>query len=246
MDEYGPDTYGEFIAAHYDERYPGVQPSMIDRLAEIGGAGPVLELGIGTGRVAIPLADRGVEVHGLDASPPMVEKMKAKPGGGDIPVAIRNMEDLGGLGPFRMVYVVANTFFAMLDQDTQVRAFGSVASVLEPDGSFVMEAFVPDVSRFDRNQRVEVVSIDTDEVAIDVAMYDPRDQTVMASNMVFGPDKQRQFPVKLRFSYPSELDLMARLAGMSLVERWGGWDREPYTGVGIHVSTWRPIGEESR
>ncbi|MDH3464222.1 MAG: class I SAM-dependent methyltransferase, partial [Acidimicrobiia bacterium] len=101
MDTYRPDTYGEFIAAHYDERYPGVQPSMIDRLAEIGGAGPVLELGIGTGRVAIPLADRGVEVHGLDASPPMVEKMKAKPGGGDIPVAIRNMEDLGGLGPFR-------------------------------------------------------------------------------------------------------------------------------------------------
>ena len=246
MDTYGPDTYGEMIAADYDERFPGLRPSMIDRLAEIGGAGPVLELGIGTGRVAIPLAARGVEVHGVDASSSMVERMKAKPGGGDIPVTIRDMEDLAGLGPFRMVYVVANTFFAMLDQETQVRGVESVASVLDPDGSFVMEAFVPDVGRFDRNQRVEVVSIDTDEVAIDVAMYDPRDQTVIASNMVFGPAKQRQFPVKLRFSYPSELDLMARLAGMSLVERWGGWDREPYTGAGIHVSIWRPASQESR
>ncbi len=239
MDDYGPDTYGEKIADHYDERYPEVHSSLIDRLVEIGGAGPALELGIGTGRVALLLATRGVEVHGLDASPSMVERMRVKPGGGDIPVTIRNMEDLSGLGPFRMVYVVFNTFFSLLDQESQVRCFKSVASVLEPGGLFVMEAFVPDVARFDRNQRVSVVGIDTHEVAVDVAVYHPRDQTVVASNMVFGPTGRRQFPVKLRFAYPSELDLMARLAGLSLVERWGGWEKEPYTGEGIHVSTWR-------
>lgn len=239
MDDYGPDTYGEKIADHYDERYPEVHSSVIDRLVEIGGAGPALELGIGTGRVALPLAERGVEVHGIDASSSMVEKMRAKPGGGDIPVSIRNMEDLSGLGPFRMVYVVFNTFFSLLDQESQVRCFRSVASVLEPGGLFVMEAFVPDVARFDRNQRVAAVDVGTGFVGFDVARYDPATQTVAAQHVRIDGEGHRLFPVKLRFAYPTELDLMARLAGLSMADRWGGWEKEPYTGEGIHVSTWR-------
>lgn len=239
MDDYGPDTYGEKIADHYDERYPEVHSPVIDRLVEIGGAGPALELGIGTGRVALPLAERGVEVHGIDASSSMVEKMRAKPGGGDIPVSIRNMEDLSGLGPFRMVYVVFNTFFSLLDQESQVRCFRSVASVLEPGGLFVMEAFVPDVARFDRNQRVAAVDVGTGFVGFDVARYDPATQTVAAQHVRIDGEGHRLFPVKLRFAYPTELDLMARLAGLSMADRWGGWEKEPYTGEGIHVSTWR-------
>lgn len=239
MDAYRPDTYGEKIADHYDERYPEVHSSVIDRLVEIGGAGPALELGIGTGRVALPLAERGVEVHGIDASSSMVEKMRAKPGGGDIPVSIRNMEDLSGLGPFRMVYVVFNTFFSLLDQESQVRCFRSVASVLEPGGLFVMEAFVPDVARFDRNQRVAAVDVGTGFVGFDVARYDPATQTVAAQHVRIDGEGHRLFPVKLRFAYPTELDLMARLAGLSMADRWGGWEKEPYTGEGIHVSTWR-------
>ncbi len=234
--DWAPESYGDRIAGVYDDHYPQVSDEQVDLLAELAHGGPVLELGIGTGRVALPLAARGVDVHGLDASQAMVDRLRAKPGGEQIPVAIRDMADLSGLGPFRMVFVAFNTFFALMTQDDQVRCFESVASALEPGGRFVMEAFVPDLSRFDRNQRVNVVDIDNDVVHIDVAVHDPATQTVSASRIVFGPSGREMYPVQLRFAYPPELDLMARIAGLRPAHRWAGWNREPYTGVERHVS----------
>lgn len=242
MDEWAPETYGDRIAGVYDDHYPGWKEAQIDLLEELSRGGPVLELGIGTGRVALPLAARQVELHGLDASHSMVDRLRAKPGGDRIPVTIGDMADLSGLGPFRMVYVVANTFFALMTQEDQVRCFESVAAVLEPGGRFVMEAFVPDLSRFDRSQRVNVVDLDNDEVHIDVAVHDPATQTVSASRVVFGPSGREMYPVRLRFAYPPELDLMARIAGMALTHRWGGWNKERYTGIDRHVSVYTKPG----
>lgn len=238
MDAYGPETYGEHIADIYDDRYPTLANGMVDRLTRLAHDGRVLELGIGTGRVAIPLHRRGVDVSGVDASPKMVERMRTK-GGTEIEVRIGDMRDLAGLGPFRLVYVVFNTFFGLLTQEDQIACFQSVASVLEPRGHFVMEAFVPDVTRFDRNQRTGVTSIEgTSHVELDVARYDPATQLVTARHVIIEDDSIRTIPVDIRFAYPTELDLMARLAGMHLVDRSGGWRGERYIGEGMHVSTW--------
>lgn len=235
---YRPETYGEHIADIYDERYPTIANGMVDRLTRLSHDGRVLELGIGTGRVAIPLHRRGIDISGVDASPSMVARLREK-GGHEIEVRMGDMADLDGLGPFRLVYVVFNTFFGLLTQQDQIRCFESVASVLEPHGHFVMEAFVPDVTRFDRNQRLAVTSIEgTDHIELDAARYDPGTQTVVGRHVIIEGGAIRTIPVNIRFAYPAELDLMAQLAGLTLVDRSGGWRGEPFTGEGIHVSTW--------
>ena len=238
MDGYGPETYGEHIADIYDTKYPDIASGMIDRLTRLAHDGPVLELGIGTGRVALPLHRRGVDVSGVDASPRMVERLRSK-GGEKIDVRIGTMTELDGLGPFTLVYVVANTFFGLLTQEEQVECFQAVAGVLRPGGHFVMEAFVPDVTRFDRNQRLEVTNFDgASVVEFDAALYDPRTQTVEGRHLIIDDGAIRTIPVNVRFAYPAELDLMAQLAGMQLVDRSSGWRGERFTGTGSHVSTW--------
>jgi SAM-dependent methyltransferase len=238
MEGYGPETYGERIADVYDDWYGAVEETMVDRLAELAGGGAALELGIGTGRVALPLLQRGVEVQGIDASPAMVERLRAKPGGDRIPVTIGDLADLRAPGRFRLVYVVFNTFFALPTQADQVRAFRAAARCLAEDGRFVMEAFVPDVTRFERGQQVEATGVSLDAVSLDVTRFDPVDQTIVGQHVVISGAGIRLVPVSLRFCYPSELDLMAELAGLRLIHRWGGWDRAPYTGWGRHVSVW--------
>ncbi len=156
MDGYGPSTYGDRIADRYDEwfgcrrtrRTPW--PSWPRRPVR----GPVLELAIGTGRLGLPLAERGLEVHGIDASEAMVAKLRAKPGGDRIPVTLGDFAEVGVEGSYRLIFVAFNTFFALPTQEDQVRCFANVARHLEPGGAFVIEAFVPDLSRFDRGQRV--------------------------------------------------------------------------------------------
>lgn len=238
MEGYRPETYGERIADVYDDWYGAVDGMMVDRLAELADGGAALELGIGTGRVALPLLERGVEVHGVDASPAMVERLRAKPGGDRIPVTVGDLAEVRPSQRYRLVYVVFNTFFALPTQEAQVRAFRAVERCLESDGRFAMEAFVPDVTRFERGQRVEATRVTLDAVSLDVTLYDPITQTVTGQHVVVSSRGTRLVPVSLRFAYPSELDLMAGLAGLSLLHRWGGWDRSPYTGWGRHVSVW--------
>jgi SAM-dependent methyltransferase len=241
--DYGASTYGERIAGVYDEWFglPTDTDQAVEFLAGLAGDGPVLELGIGTGRIAVPLVERGIEVHGVDASEAMVARLREKPGGDGVSVSMGDFADVGDLveGAFSLVYVVFNTFFGLLAQDDQVRCFQGVAQHLAANGAFLMQAFVPDVTRFDRGQRVEAMDVGTDIVHVEASRYDPATQRVTSQHIVVEEGRTRLFPVTLRYAYPSELDLMARLAGLWLRERWGGWDRRAFDSSSQqHVSVW--------
>ena len=241
MPDYDAATYGDHIAEIYDEWFaaPTDTEDTVGFLSELAGAGPVLELGIGTGRVALPLARRGHEVHGVDASEAMVEKLRAKAGGQDIPVSIVDFAELDIEGEFSLVYVVFNTFFALPSQEDQVRCFSSVGRRMREGGAFVVDAFVPDMTRWDRGQRIETRHAGDDTVVLDAAMHDPVEQRISSSHLVFSREGVEMYPVRLRYAWPSELDLMARLAGLRLRERWGGWRREPFGASSAgHVSVY--------
>jgi SAM-dependent methyltransferase len=241
MDGYGASTYGDLIADAYDT-WHGLPDDAADAaglLAELAGTGPALELAIGTGRIALPLAARGVEVHGIDASEAMIAALRRKPGGDRIPVTVGDFADVGVDGSFRLVYVVYNTFYMLLTQEEQVRCFRNVAAHLAEDGVFVIQAFVPDVTRFVRQQQVSVDRVEVDTVVLDVSRHDPVAQTVDSQQIVVRGDGIRLQPVRLRYAWPAELDLMARLAGLRLRDRWAGWRREPFTAsAGSHVSVY--------
>lgn len=239
--EYRPETYGDRIAPVYDEMYGGmfeVEP-VVERLVALAGKGPALELGIGTGRIALPLAARGVEVHGIDASEAMIERLQEKPGGDVIPVTMGDFADVSVEGQFSLVFVVFNTFFALLSQDDQVRCFENVAKRLAPGGVFLIEAFVPDMTRFVRGQNTQSSRVEMDRVTIDVSQLDPVKQQVTSQHIFITAKGIRMYPVQLRYAWPPELDLMARLAGLRLLHRWGGWHDEPFTDASTkHVSVY--------
>jgi SAM-dependent methyltransferase len=240
MEGYRPETYGDRIAEVYDAM-TGSMPDpvdCVDRLVELAGPGPALELGIGTGRVALPLAARGVEVHGIDVSAAMVERLRAKPGGAAIPVTMGDFADLVVEGSYRLVYAVFNTFFSLLTQDDQVRCFAAVAGHLAPEGVFVLELFVPDSALHPGGQSVRTRHLGLDGARLDLALHDPMAQRVDFHNVLLTAGGIRVLPGAVRYAWPSELDLMARLAGLRLRERWGGWRREPYTAStqGLYVA----------
>jgi SAM-dependent methyltransferase len=247
------DDFGEPVAAESDSSFgeefdPAVIAMTVDLLAELAGDGPALELGIGTGRVALPLAEAGIEVHGIDASEAMLAKLKTKLGGGRIPVTVGSFGDFSLETRFRLVYVVFNTFFGLLTQDEQVSAFQAVAHHLTPDGVFVMQAFVPDVTRFDsHNQRVAAESVGVDEVTLETSSHDPFAQRTDSAHMVIRNSGIRMYPVRIRYAYVSELDLMAQLAGLRLRERWADWNREPYPSRSwTHVSVWEQRSKQDQ
>ncbi len=243
-DDYTDATYGDRIAEIYDERYAGSfaedTAGAVSFLKELAGDGPALELGIGTGRVALPLAEVGVEVHGIEASEAMLTKLKAKHGGDRISVTVGSFADFSLQTRFRLVYVVFNTFFGLLTQDEQIDSFEAVARHLTPDGVFAMQAFVPDVTRFDvHNQRVAAESVGIDEVTLETSTHDPFAQRTDSAYVRIRDSSVQMYPVRIRYAYVSELDLMARLAGLRLRERWGDWDRQPYPSRSwTHVSVW--------
>ena len=235
-------TYGDRVADVYDE-WVETRDLDTDRavefLAGLAGEGPALELAVGTGRVALPLAARGVTVQGIDASERMVARLRDKPGGDAIPVTIGDFADVAVDGRFPLVFVVFNTFFALVSQDDQVRCFANVAHRLTDDGVFVLEAFFPDVGRFADDQLVTVRDVELDHVRLDVSRHDPVGQRIDAHQVDLRPDGIRLQPISLRYAWPGELDLMARLAGLRLRERWGGWRRQPFTAASpLHVSVY--------
>ena len=246
MEDYTDATYGDRIADVYDERYSDAfsadTTAAVSFLKELAGRGPALELGIGTGRIALPLAEDGVEVHGIDASEAMLARLREKAGGDAITTTVGSFADFSLDARFRLVYVVFNTFFALLTQDEQVSCFAAVARHLTPDGVFAMQAFVPDVTRFDEhNQRVAADAVGTDEISLEVSEHDPFAQRTTSAHVVIRDGSVRMYPVRIRYAYTSELDLMARLAGLRLRERWAGWDRKPYPSrEWTHVSVWEP------
>lgn len=243
MEPRPPEEYGDHIAGIYDALYPTATYPVDDAVAyltELAADGAVLELGIGTGRIALPLAAAGVDVRGIDASAAMVDRLRDKEGGADLDVVIGDFgeADLGrGLS---VVFVAFNTFFALQDQRHQIDCFHAVAAALGPRGHFVIEAFVPDLARFDRGQRVSAVEVGTQRVVLNTSMLHVDEQRIEGSHIVIADGRADTYPVALRYAWPSELDLMARLAGLELVHRWGGWNRSPFTAAsGGHVSVWR-------
>ena len=245
MADYDESTYGERIAEVYDglyEIFRGDALAAVEFLAPLAKGRRVLELGIGTGRIALPLAERGIKIHGVDASPAMVAKLRSKSGGAEIPVEMGNFANLKLGGRFSLIYVVFNTFFGLLAQEDQVRCFTRVAKRLTPDGAFVIEALVPDLTRFDRGQRTSTTLLSDERTIMAVSKLDAAPQRIRSQHLVIDKSGVHRYPVELRFAYPPELDLMARIAGMRLRARWGGWDRRPFTSESAnHVSVYELV-----
>lgn len=242
MDDFDAAAYGHRVAEIYDEMYPERTDAdaAARALAKLAPGGRALELGIGTGRIALPLQGLGVRVEGIDASTTMVAKLRAKPGGETIPVTIGDFSALDVKGPYDLVYAVFNTFFDLQTQDAQVRCFRRVAEHLAPNGTFVIEAFVPDVARFVRGQDAHVNDVQPDHVTLSLSRHDPTSQRV--TTQVVGLDESgiRLYPIRIRYAWPSELDLMAALAGLTLRERWSGWGATSFSASSAnHVSLYQ-------
>jgi SAM-dependent methyltransferase len=241
MKDYKPVmSFDEDVAERDRDFRRGDETSAVAFLEQLAGQGPALELGIGTGRIALPLAASGIRVDGIDLSPAMVEQLRAKPGGDQLSVTIGDFADVPVSGTYRLIFVVFNTLFNLLTQEDQIRCFENVAAHLTDEGSFVVEAFVPAfLYRLRNNQHVDAEAITVDEVRLDVLRHDAATQTLEESHVSLSPAGVRLNPVVQRYVWPSELDLMARIAGLRLKGRWGGWAREPFNASSsAHVSVY--------
>jgi SAM-dependent methyltransferase len=236
------DHFGEAVAERFDERYAyqatrEVLRPTVDFLTDLAGDGAALELGIGTGRVALPLAERGVRVHGIDLSNAMVAKLRAKPGGDEIDVTIGDFATTRVEGAFRLAYLVVNTIMNLTTQEQQVACFRNVAAHLEPGGCFVVEVGVPGLRRLPPGETHQVFDVSPTHVGIDE--YDVARQGLVSHHYWVEGGKVEVDSPPFRYVWPSELDLMAQLAGMRLRERWADWKRTPFTSESDkHVSVW--------
>ena len=198
-----------------------------------------MELAIGTGRIALPLKNNGVDISGIDISPAMVDKLRAKPGGEDIPVTLGDFAEVGVAGEFELIALVFNTLFALTRQEDQLRCFKNVADHLSDTGVFVVEAFVPDTSRFSRHQTLSVEDVQLDRVQLNAAVHDPARQTITSQHVFISDAGTKLYPIELRYVWPSEMDLMAKLGGMELRERYGSWRRDMFTSSSqTHISVY--------
>ena len=218
----------------------GDEVAAVAFLEQLVGSGPALELGIGTGRIALPLAARGIRVDGIDLSQVMVDRLRTRPGGDQLSVTIGDFADVPVSGTYRLIYVVFNTLFNVLTQDDQVRCFENVAAHLTSDGTFVIEALVPAfLYQLRNNQYVDAEAIEVDTVRLDVLRHDPATQMIEESHVSLSKAGVRLNPVVQRYAWPNELDLMARIAGLRLKQRWGGWHQEPFdSNSRLHVSVY--------
>lgn len=248
MKEYGTKTFGELNAEQYDAMYEELMSAethdSVETLAELAGGGKVLELAIGTGRVALPLAAHGLTVHGIEASEAMVAKLRQKPGGSAIPVEIGDMSEVRVNGTFDLIYLVFNTIFNLTTQEAQVRCFHNAARHLNAGGLFVVETVVPDLSGYVDGQRMKGSWAKMDSGRFEIAIHDPVLQTVQFQRIVISESGTRMTPYFMRYAWPSELDLMAQLAGLERRERWAWWDRSPFTaGSKSHVTVYSRAGQ---
>ncbi|MER5210086.1 class I SAM-dependent methyltransferase [Streptomyces sp. NPDC002838] len=234
--------FGETVAARYDESSAEmfasdvVEPA-VDVLAELAGDGRALELAIGTGRIALPLARRGVAVHGIDMSRAMVARLRVKPGGDGIGVTIGDFATTKMEGTFSVAYLVFNTIMNLTTQAEQVACFRNVADHLEPGGAFVIEVMVPDLRRLPPGQNAVPFHVDGRRLGFD--LYDVATQAMSSHHVEVEDGRGSYWSVPFRYVWPAELDLMAQLAGLRLRERWDGWNREPFTSESRqHVSVW--------
>jgi len=235
-------SFGTRVAATYDEHLRGDEQETVDFLFRQARGGTVLELAIGTGRIGLPLAQRGLNLAGIEISEAMVAQLRRKPGGIDIPVTIGDFAEVAVSGEFRLIFVVYNTIYNLLTQDDQVRCFENVAKHLASDGVFVIEAGMPTDYVCTRNkQYVDAERVELDEVTLDVARFDIATQILDESHIRISEQGITLSPIVTRYIWPSEMDLMARVAGLRLHERHGGWLGEPFDG-----SSWRHVSVYGR
>jgi len=239
MNGYKPiKSFDEEVARSDRDFVRGDEAEAVAFLEQLAGPGPALELGIGTGRIALPLAARGIRVDGIDLSPAMVDQLRTRLGGDRLAVTIGDLADVPVPGTYRLIFIIFNTLFNLLTQEDQIRCFENVAAHLTDDGLFVVEAIVPAfLYRLRDDQYVNAESIEVDEVRLDMLRHDPATQMLEESHVSLSQAGVRLNPVVQRYAWPSELDLMARIAGLRLKERWGGWNREPFSASStVHVS----------
>lgn len=252
MEGFSPQTsFGPQVAATYDDELRGDEAAATDFLASLvdghtcgepsgepsGELSRALEFAIGTGRIALPLSERGVRVDGIELSAAMIERLRAKPGGAALDVHLGDMTATRTGRRYGLVYLVFNTIFNLLRQEEQVACFENAAMHLGEGGVFVVEAAVPSAwlpsEAYARPERITATS-----VTLDVCTYDPVTQLLEENQVRIGTDGIAMMPISCRLAWPSELDLMARLVGLRLRERWGGWHHQPYTGRDLHVSVY--------
>ena len=243
-----PENYfDERIAKSYDAKWPELfEPAVVDPavrfLAGLAGGGAALELGIGTGRLAIPLSRRGVRVQGIDLSPDMIAELRAKPGGDGIGVTVGDFATTRVDGTFRLAYLVRNTIMNLTTQDEQVACFGNVAAQLEPGGCFVIEVIVPQLQRLPPGETVRPFTVTPAHLGFEE--FEVATQIAVSHHYWVVDGQLETLSAPFRYVWPSELDLMARLAGMTLRERWADWDRAPFTSdCRSHVSVWEKTME---
>jgi hypothetical protein len=242
------DYFDEPVAAHYDDPTSEMfAPSLIDRtvdlLAELADGGAALELGIGTGRVAVPLNSRGIAVSGIDLSTAMVARMRQKPGGAGIPVAIGDFAETRVAGVFSLAYLVFNTISNLTSQDDQVACFRNAAGHLVMGGRFLIEVEIPDLQRLPAGETMRPFLVSATRLGFDE--YDVAHQGLVSHHYAVTDDHLELRSIPFRFTWPAELDLMARLAGMRLENRWSDWDRSPYTSESRkHISVWQKVSEQ--
>lgn len=233
-------SFGPDVASRYDDNPRGDEEAATVFLAEIVGEQPALEFAIGTGRIALLLAARGVEVDGIELSPHMVERLRAKPGGQQINVTLGDMSSTLTGGRYGLVYLVFNTLFNLLTAEDQIRCFQNAARHLNPDGYFVVETALPHAwIAPDQTDYVHAEQVGIDTVGLDVARYDPVTQLLEENHVSITPNGVTMAPIVCRLITPGEMDLMARIAGMRLVQRFANWQRSVFdAGSKAHVSVY--------
>jgi SAM-dependent methyltransferase len=248
MEGFDPATsFGDAVSRRYDAGLRGDEDETVAFLARLAGGRDALEFASGTGRIALPLARAGVRVDGIELSRDMVDRMRGKPGGNGIEVTIGDMSRVCTGRRYGLVYLVYNTIGNLLTQDDQVRCFGNAARHLDPGGAFAVECQVPTAAARPGHRYVDPVHIAAGEVVLDAGRYDPVTQVLDLNHIRISPGGVILEPICLRLAHPPEFDLMARIAGLRLRDRWGGWDGEPYTATSRrHISVYERPPEQPR
>lgn len=245
MEGFDPATsFGHDVSRRYDGHRRGDEEETVACLARLAASrGDALELAVGTGRIALPLTRAGVRVDGIELSPHMVDRMREQPGGRDVDVVLGDMSRVRTGRTYGLVYLVYNTIGNLLTQEDQVRCFENAARHLAEDGVFVLECRIPAAPSWPGRQLVDVEGVGVDSVELGVSRYDPVTQVLDLNHVRIGTDGLLLMPIRLRLAHPPEFDLMARLAGLRLRERWGGWNGEPFTAASWrHVSVYERAG----
>jgi SAM-dependent methyltransferase len=239
--DFDPAAYGKFAAENYDRLHDDLDSAPAARLlTELAGGGRIVEFGIGTGRLALPLAANGLEIHGIEGSAAMADRLRDKPGGQGIPVQIGDFSTASAGEGFALAFLVINTIYALPSQQAQVQCFRNAAQHLHEGGLFLVEAWVPDIGAFRNGTATRPVRVSDGHIELEIATIDPAQQTMQTNKLHVTETGTQLIPANHRYAWPAEMDLMAQIAGMTLAHRWEDWTKTPFTRHSMsHISVWQ-------